>query len=85
MYELDAIASAVIGGTSLSGGIGSISGTMIGALVIGILRNGLNMNGISSFVQQIIIGLVILLTVWIDQRRNRAGSGPARASVPASR
>jgi ribose transport system permease protein len=71
MYELDAIASAVIGGTSLTGGIGSISGTLIGAFVIGILRNGLNMNGISSFVQQIIIGLVILLTVWIDQKRNQ--------------
>jgi ribose transport system permease protein len=71
MYELDAIASAVIGGTSLTGGIGSISGTVIGAFVIGILRNGLNMNGISSFVQQIIIGLVILLTVWIDQKRNQ--------------
>lgn len=71
MYELDAIASAVIGGTSLIGGVGTISGTMIGAFVIGILRNGLNMNGVSSFVQQIIIGLVILLTVWIDQMRNR--------------
>jgi ribose transport system permease protein len=71
MYELDAIASAVIGGTSLSGGIGGIGGTMIGAFVIGILRNGLNMNGVSSFIQQIIVGLVILLTVWIDQRRNR--------------
>jgi ribose transport system permease protein len=84
MYELDAIASAVIGGTSLSGGVGSISGTMIGALVIGILRNGLNMNGISSFVQQIIIGVVILLTVWIDQRRNRGAAGLGRANVPAS-
>ncbi len=72
MYELDAIASAVIGGTSLSGGVGGISGTMIGAFIIGVLRNGLNMNGISSFVQQIIIGLVILLAVWIDQRRNRS-------------
>ncbi len=71
MYELDAIASAVIGGTSLIGGIGTISGTVIGAFVIGILRNGLNMNGISSFIQQIIIGMVILLTVWIDQKRNR--------------
>ncbi|HEY4075013.1 MAG TPA: ABC transporter permease [Herbaspirillum sp.] len=71
MYELDAIASAVIGGTSLIGGIGTISGTAIGAFVIGILRNGLNMNGVSSFIQQIIIGLVILLTVWIDQMRNR--------------
>jgi len=71
MYELDAIASAVIGGTSLMGGVGTISGTAIGAFVIGILRNGLNMNGVSSFIQQIIIGLVILGTVWIDQIRNR--------------
>ncbi|MCK8779935.1 ABC transporter permease [Rhizobium sp. NTR19] len=71
MYELDAIASAVIGGTSLIGGVGTISGTFIGAFVIGILRNGLNMNGVSAFTQQIIIGLVILATVWIDQLRNR--------------
>lgn len=71
MYELDAIASAVIGGTSLMGGVGTISGTAIGAFVIGILRNGLNMNGVSAFTQQIIIGLVILITVWIDQLRNR--------------
>lgn len=71
MYELDAIASAVIGGTSLSGGIGSVSGTIIGAFTIGILRNGLNMLGVSSFTQQIIIGLVILLTVCVDQLRNR--------------
>ena len=71
MYELDAIASAVIGGTSLIGGVGTISGTAIGAFVIGILRNGLNMNGVSAFTQQIIIGLVILVTVWIDQLRNR--------------
>lgn len=71
MYELDAIASAVIGGTSLMGGVGTISGTGIGAFVIGILRNGLNMNGVSAFTQQIIIGLVILGTVWIDQLRNR--------------
>ena len=71
MYELDAIAAAVIGGTSLNGGVGSVSGTVIGAFVIGILRNGLNMNGVSAFSQQIIIGLVILVTVWIDQLRNR--------------
>jgi ribose transport system permease protein len=71
MYELDAIASAVIGGTSLIGGVGTISGTAIGSFVIGILRNGLNMNGVSAFTQQIIIGLVILVTVWIDQMRNR--------------
>jgi ribose transport system permease protein len=71
MYELDAIAAAVIGGTSLTGGVGTISGTVIGAFVIGILRNGLNMGGVSAFIQQIVIGLVILLTVWIDQLRHR--------------
>ena len=71
MYELDAIAAAVIGGTSLMGGVGTISGTMIGAFVIGILRNGLNMNGVSAFIQQIIIGCVIIGTVWIDYLRNR--------------
>ena len=71
MYELDAIAAVVIGGTSLSGGIGTISGTVIGAFVIGILRNGLNMGGVSAFTQQIVIDLVILLTVWIDQMRHR--------------
>lgn len=70
-YEMDAIASAVIGGTSLMGGVGTISGTAIGSFVIGILRNGLNMNGVSNFVQQIIIGLVIIGTVWIDQMRNK--------------
>ncbi|SCM76822.1 Ribose transport system permease protein RbsC [uncultured Pleomorphomonas sp.] len=70
-YEMDAIASAVIGGTSLAGGVGSISGTIIGAFIIGVLRNGLNMNGVSSFTQMIIIGLVIIGTVWIDQLRNK--------------
>ena len=62
---------AAISLTSLIGGVGTISGTAIGAFVIGILRNGLNMNGVSAFTQQIIIGLVILMTVWIDQLRNR--------------
>jgi ribose transport system permease protein len=71
MYELDAIAAAVIGGASLMGGVGSISGTMIGAFVIGILRNGLNMNGVSSFIQQIVIGCVIIGTVYVDYLRNR--------------
>ncbi|QLB12248.1 monosaccharide ABC transporter membrane protein (CUT2 family) [Bisgaardia hudsonensis] len=68
-YELDAIASAVVGGTSLSGGIGTIPGTLIGSFIIGVLRNGLNMNGVSAFVQQIIIGLVIIVTVALDQLR----------------
>jgi ribose transport system permease protein len=70
-YELDAIASAVIGGTSLNGGTGTITGTMIGAFIIGVLRNGLNMMGVSSFIQQITIGGVIILAVYIDQLRNK--------------
>lgn len=71
MAELDAIAAAVIGGASLSGGVGTISGTMIGAFIIGILRNGLNMAGVSAFIQQIVIGFVVIGAVWIDQIRNR--------------
>lgn len=71
MYELDAIAAAVIGGASLMGGVGTIGGTIIGAFIIGILRNGLNMAGVSSFIQQIIIGFVVIVAVYIDQLRNR--------------
>lgn len=71
MYELDAIAASVIGGASLMGGVGSISGAMIGAFIIGVLRNGLNMAGTSSFIQQILIGLVVIAAVYIDQMRNR--------------
>jgi len=70
-YELDAIATAVIGGTSLMGGSGTISGTMIGAFIIGVLRNGLNMQGVSYFIQQVIIGLVIIAAVAVDQLRKR--------------
>jgi ribose transport system permease protein len=66
MYELDAIAATVIGGSSLMGGEGSIVGTLIGALIMGVLRNGLNLLGVSSFIQQIIIGTVIIVAVLID-------------------
>lgn len=66
MYELDAIAATVIGGTSLTGGEGTIFGTLIGALIIGVLRNGLNLLDISSFVQQIVIGSVIIIAVLFD-------------------
>ena len=66
-----AIAAAVIGGASLSGGVGTVAGTMIGAFIIGILRNGLNMSGVSAFIQQIVIGFVVIGAVWIDQVRNR--------------
>jgi len=66
MYELDAIAAAVIGGTSLMGGEGVLIGTLIGAFIMGVLRNGLNILGVSSFIQQTIIGAVIITAVLID-------------------
>jgi ribose transport system permease protein len=66
MYELDAIAATVIGGTSLLGGEGNVFGALIGALIIGVLRNGLNLLSISSFTQQIVIGLVIIVAVLLD-------------------
>jgi len=70
-YESDAIAAAVLGGTSFTGGIGTIGGTLIGALVIGVLGNGLNLLHISSYVQMVIKGIVIILAVGIDFFRNR--------------
>ncbi|WP_273430711.1 ABC transporter permease [Chitinibacter tainanensis] len=66
-YELDAIAAVVLGGTSLTGGRGWIFGTLVGALLIGILNNGLNLLGVSSFYQQVIKGVVILLAVLLDR------------------
>ena len=66
MYELDAIAATVIGGTSLMGGEGTLAGTLVGALIMGVLRNGLNLLGVSSFLQQIVIGGVIVGAVLLD-------------------
>ena len=70
-YELDTIAAVVIGGASLSGGVGSIGGTAVGVLIIGVLRNGLNLLGVSPFIQQVIIGVVIALAVAADTWRRR--------------
>ncbi|MFC7440852.1 ribose ABC transporter permease RbsC [Laceyella putida] len=68
-YELDAIAAVVLGGTSLSGGRGRIVGTLIGALIIGTLNNGLNLLGVSSFYQMVVKGIVILIAVLIDRKK----------------
>jgi ribose transport system permease protein len=70
-YELDAIAAVVIGGASLSGGVGGIGGSVVGVLIIGVLHNGLNLTGVSPFIQQIIIGVVIALAVSSDTLRRR--------------
>lgn len=70
-YELDAIAAVVIGGSSLAGGVGRISGTLIGALVLAVIRNGLNLLSVSAFWQQVVIGLVIALAVGFDVIRRK--------------
>jgi ribose transport system permease protein len=71
MYELDAIAATVIGGTSLLGGEGTLAGALIGALIMGVLRNGLNLLNVSSFFQQVVIGAVIIGAVLIDMSLKR--------------
>lgn len=70
-YEMDAIAAVVLGGCSMSGGQGSLFGTLIGVLILGVLNNGLNLLGVSSFYQQIVKGIVILIAVLIDRKRNK--------------
>jgi ribose transport system permease protein len=70
-YELDVIAAVVVGGTSLNGGRGTMIGTFIGSLLIGALRNGLNLLDVESYVQQVVVGLVILAAVMMDQWRRR--------------
>ena len=70
-YELDAIAACVIGGASLAGGSGRASGTLIGAILLAVIRNGLNILNVSSFWQQVVIGLVIALAVGFDVLREK--------------
>lgn len=68
-YEMDAIAAVVLGGTSMSGGVGSIFGTIIGALIIGVLNNALNLMDVSSYYQQLLKGFVILVAVLLDRKQ----------------
>jgi len=69
-YELDAIAAVVIGGTSLSGGVGGIGGTILGALLIGVINNGLDLLNVTSYYQAIVKGIIIVGAVWLDRRRH---------------
>jgi inositol transport system permease protein len=71
-YELDAIAAVVIGGTSLAGGVGTILGTLLGVLLIGIINNGLDLLMVSSYYQAVIKGLIIVGAVWLDRRQARS-------------
>ncbi|MCM3399533.1 ABC transporter permease [Oceanobacillus profundus] len=70
-YELDAIAAVIIGGASFFGGVGTVIGTLIGALIIAVLRNGLNLIGTSSDLQTVVIGVVIILAVFVDVLRRK--------------
>lgn len=70
-FELDAIAAVILGGTSLFGGRGSIWGSLLGALLISMIRNGLNLLGVSAFMQMIALGIVIVVAIWLDVVRVR--------------
>lgn len=78
-YELDAIAAVILGGTSLSGGRGGIGGTVVGAFIIGVLANGLNLLNVSPFYQDVAKGLVILVAVLLDRMLHAAPLGAAVA------
>jgi ribose transport system permease protein len=72
MYELYTIAAVVVGGTALSGGEGKILGTLIGALVIAVIQNGMNLLNVESYTQKVVLGLVILAAVLVDRLRHRS-------------
>jgi ribose transport system permease protein len=72
--ELDSIAAVIIGGASFFGGVGGVGGTLVGALIIGVLRNGLNLLDVSAYWQTVVIGAVIVMAVWVDVLRQRAAA-----------
>ena len=74
-YELYAIAAVVVGGTSLTGGQGNVLGTLVGALIIAVINNGMNLTGVESYTQKVVLGLVILAAVLLDRLKGRLGPG----------
>ena len=71
-YELDAIAAAVIGGTSLMGGVGRITGTLIGACMLGLIKSGFTFLGVNSYAQEVVKGIIIIVAVILDMRKNKS-------------
>ena len=71
MYELHAIAAVVVGGTSISGGRGKVFGTLIGAFIIAVIQNGMNLTGVQSYTQKVVLGLVLLAAVLLDMLKKR--------------
>ena len=71
MYKLEVIAAVVVGGTSLMGGSGKILGTLIGAFIIAVIKNGMNLMNVESFNQRIVLGAVLLAAVLLDQLKRR--------------
>jgi ribose transport system permease protein len=73
-FAMDAIAATILGGTSIAGGVGTIAGTIVGALIIGILSNGMNLLSITSYYQMIVKGGMILLAILLDVNRGKANA-----------
>ncbi len=74
-FELSAITAAIIGGTNLYGGRGTIIGTVVGALIMGVIQNALNLLGVEAFYQPVVIGVVLIAAVWLDRLRTRLSEG----------
>lgn len=81
--ELDSIAAVIIGGASFFGGVGGVGGTLVGALIMGVLRNGLNLMDVSAYWQTVVIGVVIVAAVWVDVVRKRAAEKDAKGAKEA--